>query len=171
MVDLSVEIERRDINQHNFFLFSLFAGMVDMGLINQGVVNELAKITAGYLLNYYTTKNIQFELNEEDPFGNIDILFSFFNQNLNFVKEYQIEKSGENSLNISIRSDLCRICPKGLGGAEIKGTLCIIPHLTMYLLDDYLPTGNKISLIKGEPGIKKIEGNCVITYEIVRSIN
>ena len=64
-MDLRTEIVRRDINQHNAFLFAIFAGMVDLGLVNQGVVNELAKKTAAYMANYYSAKDIDFAIGSD----------------------------------------------------------------------------------------------------------
>ena len=64
-MDLKTEIARRDINQHNAFLFAIFAGMVDLGLVNQGVVNELAKKAATYMINFYSAKDISFSLEND----------------------------------------------------------------------------------------------------------
>jgi|GEM_PF-3849586 len=164
-MDLKTEIEKRDINQHNAFLFSIFSGMVDLGLVNQGVVNELAKKAAEYMLNYYSAKNVGFALDNDTLEKNVSHLFDFFNGDLNFVKEYRITPS-ENGVTLAVATQLCRICPKGLGGAEIKGTLCLIPHFFMHLMNHYLPPSTRISLAKGQPPITKEAGNCVITYEL-----
>lgn len=163
-MDLKTEIARRDINQHNAFLFAIFAGMVDLGLVNQGVVNELARKTASYMVNYYSAKDIDFPFGDGPLDKNVAYLFEFFNGDLSFVKEYAIEQSGE-GVRLSVASQLCRICPKGLGGAEIKGTLCLIPHFFMHLMNYFLPREKQLSLRKGEPPIRKEGGNCIISYE------
>jgi hypothetical protein len=84
-MELKTEIEKRSINQHNAFLFSIFAGMVDLGLVNQGVVNELAKKAASYMINYYTAKDVTFALGSDSLEKNVSFLFGFFNGDLNFV--------------------------------------------------------------------------------------
>jgi hypothetical protein len=164
-MDLRTEITRRDINQHNAFLFAIFAGMVDLGLVNQGVVNELAKKTAAYMMNYYSAKDIEFAIGNDSLETNVTFLFDFFNGDLNFVKEYAIERSG-GGVRLSVASQFCRICPKGLGGAELKGTLCIIPHFFMHLMNHYLSRQNQLVLRKGQPSITKEAGNCIISYEL-----
>jgi hypothetical protein len=166
-MELKTEIEKRSINQHNAFLFSIFAGMVDLGLVNQGVVNELAKKAASYMINYYTAKDVTFALGSDSLEKNVSFLFGFFNGDLNFVKEYGIEPSGE-GVRLAIASQFCRICPKGLGGAEIKGTLCLIPHFFMHLMNHYLPQTDGISLRRGRPPVVKESGNCIIDYELGR---
>ncbi len=163
-MDLRTEIARRDINQHNAFLFAIFAGMVDLGLVNQGVVNELAKKTATYMANYYSAKDIEFAIGNETLEKNVAFLFDFFNGDLNFVKEYSIDRSGE-GVRLSISSQFCRICPKGLGGAELKGTLCLIPHFFLHLMNHYLSRQNQLVLPKGQPSVRKEAGSCIISYE------
>ncbi len=166
-MDLKAEIERRNVNQHNAFLFAIFAGMVNLGLVNQGVVNELAKKVAGYMINYYSTKDVAFAPPDSPLEKNVSSLFNFFNGDLNFVKEYGIEKSGD-GVRLSIASQFCRICPKGLGGAEIKGTLCLIPHFFMHLMNHYLPPEEQLILPKGQPSIVKESGNCIVSYELMK---
>ncbi len=164
-MDLKTEIAKRDINQHNAFLFAVFAGMVDLGVVNQGVVNELAKKTAAYMINYYSAKDIELPIGCDSLEKNVAFLFDFFNGDLNFVKEYGIERSGE-GVRLSVASQFCRICPKGLGGAEVKGTLCIIPHFFLHLMNYYLSRENQLVLRKGQPPIMKEAGNCIVSYEL-----
>jgi hypothetical protein len=164
-MDMKTEIARRDINQHNAFLFAVFAGMVDLGLVNQGVVNELGKKTAAYMINYYSARDFEFTLGNNSLKEDVSYLFDYFNGDLNFVKEYTVERSGE-GVQLSISSQLCRICPKGLGGAEIKGTLCIIPYFFMHLMNYYLARNNQLTLQKDRPPVTKESGNCVISYDL-----
>ena len=166
-MDLKTEITRRDINQHNAFLFAIFAGMVDLGLVNQGVVNELARKTAGYMINYYTAKDIEFSLGTDSLEKNVAFLFDFFNGDLNFVKEYVIDRSN-GGVQLAIASQFCRICPKGLGGAELKGTLCLIPHFFMHLMNYFLARDNQLTLAKGVNPIKKEAGNCIVSYDVAQ---
>lgn len=170
MADFSDEIERRKINQHNVFLFSLFAGMVEMSLVNQGIVNEVTKVIADNLIKYYEAlgegPNIITDSKDgnESTLDNIKSIFDFFNNELNLVKEYSIEQS-DGFLKLFVKSDLCKVCPKGLGGADLKGSLCIIPHLSMHLINHYLPAGVKITLKRDEPALLKEHGNCISNYE------
>ena len=166
-MDLKSEIARRDINQHNAFLFALFAGMVDLGLVNQGVVNELAKKTATYMINYYVAKGIELPIGTDSLEENVEYLFDFFNGDLNFVKEYAIDRSS-GGVRLAVSSQFCRICPKGLGGAELKGTLCLIPHFFMHLMNYFLIRENQLSLPKGTAPIRKEGGSCIISYDVVQ---
>ena len=40
---------------------------------------------------------------------------------------------------VEIASDKCKICPKGVGGAEIEGTLCLIPNALSSFTNSFLP--------------------------------
>ncbi len=164
-MDLKTEITRRDINQHDAFLFALFAGMVDLGLVNQGVANELAKKVASYMINYYTARDIEFSLGTESLEKNVAFLFDFFNSDLNFVKEYTIERP-DTGVRLVVASQFCRICPKGLGGAALKGTLCLVPYFFMHLMNYFLARENQLTLAKGAAPITKEGTSCVVSYEL-----
>jgi len=172
MADFCNEIEKRGLDQHNVFLFSLFAAIVELGLVNQGVLNEVTKMIADNLIKYYEvlgqgpSVNTDNQDNNEDEntLDNIKSIFIFFNNELNLVKEYNIEQS-EGFIKLFIKGDLCKVCPKGLGGAHLKGSLCIIPHLSMRLINHYLPAREKIALERDKPGLVKKQGDCIVTFE------
>jgi hypothetical protein len=61
-----------------------------------------------------------------------------------------------------IAGDLCRICPKGVGGAEIKGSFCPIPNFIAKLVN--LMLGREVLALESE-GIQKENTACVTVFQ------
>ena len=160
MPDIKHLIEERDINPYHSFLSSFFAGLAEMGMINQGSMNIVSKRAAQYMYGYFEAKDLldaidtpARELDENSIRSYID----FVNQQLELVGNYQILKESDGQYIFQIAANSCRICPKGVGGAAIKGTFCPIPSFFKHLVN--LLLGEELLSLQSS-GINKVEGNC-----------
>ena len=58
MPDIKATVINRDLNPYHSFLSSFFAGLAELGMINQGSINIVAKRAADYLYSYLDAKEI-----------------------------------------------------------------------------------------------------------------
>ena len=76
---------------------------------------------------------------------------------------YDLQEAGEGQVVLLVAGDKCRICPKGVGGADIKGTLCPIPSFLESLVNKI--AGKEIlDLITN--GIEKEGTTCKAYYKV-----
>jgi hypothetical protein len=128
----------RDLNPFHSFFSSFFAGLAELGMINQGSINIVSRRAADYLYSYLEAKEILPDISKvpgETPVELAKNLFLYINKILRLVGKYDLQESGEGQAVLLLAGDTCRICPKGVGGAEVKGTLCPIPSLVENLVN------------------------------------
>ena len=149
-------VKERNLSLLHVIMASFMGQLADLGLLNQGSAN-LIGLGVGQRLGRYF-KEVGILLPEKDVEAVKRIL------ELADVAEFLlVEKLSDESLLVGIKSDKCKYCPKGIGGAEISGTVCPIPYLIVSTLTSY--TGKKYSVAlwkkgKGSTVIKKEEGYC-----------
>jgi hypothetical protein len=88
----------------------------------------------------------------------------YINKILTMVGEYDLQEVGENQVVLLIASNKCRICPKGVGGAAVKGTLCPIPSLLDALINK-IAQKDLLELIT--PGIEKEGSTCKAYFKVL----
>lgn len=138
MVDIKTTILERDINPYHSFLSSFFAGLSELGLVNQGSINIVSKRAAEYLYSYLEAKEILPDMKAVPGDTTAEVvknLILYINKILNLMGGYDLQQSGEDQVVFLIAGDKCRVCPKGVGGAEVKGTLCPIPSFIEVLVN------------------------------------
>jgi len=138
VADLKKVVLERDLNPYHSFFASFFAGLGELGMLNQGSINIVAKRAAEYLYAYLDAKEILPDMNAvpgESKAEVIKNLILYINKILTMVGEYDLQEAGDNQVVLLIAGNTCRICPKGVGGAEVKGTLCPIPSLLESLIN------------------------------------
>ena len=138
MPDIKQVVLERDINPHQSFFSSFFAGLAELGMINQGSINIVARRAADYLYSYLEAKQILPDMRSvpgNSPAEVAKNLFLYINKILSLVGEYDLREEGEGRAVLLLAGNTCRICPKGVGGAEVKGTLCPIPSLVESLVN------------------------------------
>ncbi len=163
MADLKKVVLERDLNPYHSFFASFFAGLGELGMLNQGSINIVAKRAAEYLYAYLDAKEILPDMNAVPGESKAEIiknLILYINKILNMVGEYDLQEAGDNQVVLLIAGNTCRICPKGVGGAEVKGTLCPIPSLLESLINMIAQT-EMLELITA--GIEK-EGSTIILW-------
>ena len=167
MADLKKVVLERDLNPYHSFFASFFAGLGELGMLNQGSINIVAKRAAEYLYAYLDAKEILPDMNAVPGESKAEIiknLILYINKILNMVGEYDLQEAGDNQVVLLIAGNTCRICPKGVGGAEVKGTLCPIPSLLESLINMIAQT-EMLELITA--GIEKEGSTCKAYFKVL----
>jgi hypothetical protein len=160
MADFKDIVIERDINPYQSFLSSFFAGFAELGLINQGSMNIVSKRAAEYLYNYFDAKGILADLQTQEDICSEDSIryhIDFINSKLNLIGSYTLEKINQDEYIFRVAGNECRICPKGVGGAAIKGTFCPIPSFYKNMVN--LLIGKEIIKLQSS-GIEKQGTTC-----------
>ena len=126
-------VKERDLNLPSVTMASLLGSLYDLGILTQGTVGLLARHFVPKICAYMHEKGIMSP--EKDPLENLRSAFKeygFKDDEVSFARE------GE-EVRVEVVTKRCKICPKGVGGAEIQGTACPVPYFVAYCLS--LATG------------------------------
>lgn len=167
MADIKTTIVERDINPYHSFLSSFFAGFAEMGMINQGSMNIVSKRAAEYLYSYLEARDFLSKLKKFDKPNSLESIrynVDIVNQILNLMGQYRLTVQVQDEFRLQIASNLCRICPKGVGGAAIKGTVCPIPTFIEKLVN--LMVGQEVIELQTN-GIQKEGVNCIASFKFI----
>ena len=138
MADIKQVVLERDLNPYHSFFSSFFGGLAELGMINQGSINIVSKRAADYLYSYLDAKEILPDMKAVPGETSTEVvknLILYINKILSLVGEYEFKEVEDGRAVLLITGNTCRICPKGVGGAEVKGTLCPIPTLVVNLVN------------------------------------
>ena len=166
MPDIKQIVLDRDLNPFHSFFASFFAGLGELGMLNQGSINIVAKRAAEYLYAYLDAKEILPDMNKVPGNTNAEVmknLVLYINKILSLVGEYDLQQVDEEQVVLLITGNTCRICPKGVGGAAVKGTLCPIPSLLESLINR-IAQQEIVELITN--GIEKEGSTCKAFYKV-----
>jgi hypothetical protein len=73
--------------------------------------------------------------------------------------------SEEECVVLKITSSTCKLCPKGVGAAELEGTLCPVPGMVEEIINTFmLPEKVKLVLIERNV-LAKIGTECVMKFK------
>ncbi|WP_297447074.1 hypothetical protein [Desulfurobacterium sp.] len=165
-MDFKKKVQERDLNAENVFVASLLAGLNEFGVLNQGIINLTGARIGEFLFQYAVTKGFKIDpdLPTEDQ---VKEAVNFLNEHLR-IGQLSIEFSVDGFF-LRIVSSTCRFCPKGVGGAELEGTLCPFPKL----IERFLERACCSKVVVVPEGIdKKIlvkkEGFCIIHYRYIK---
>jgi hypothetical protein len=167
MADMKQVVLERDLNPYHSFFASFFAGLGELVMLKQGSINIVAKRAADYLYAYLDAKEILPDLDAvpgESTAEVIKNLILYINKILSMVGEYDLQEAGEDQVVLLIAGQTCRICPKGVGGAEVKGTLCPIPSLLEALIN-MIAQKDMLELIT--TGIEKEGSTCKAYFKVL----
>jgi hypothetical protein len=167
MADIKQIVLERGLNPYHSFFASFFAGLGELGMLNQGSINIVAKRAADYLYAYLDAKEILPDMDAvpgESKAEVIKNLILYINKILSMVGEYDLQEAGEDQVVLLIAGQTCRICPKGVGGAEVKGTLCPIPSLLEALIN-LIAQKDMLELIT--TGIEKEGSTCKANFKVL----
>ena len=158
----------RDLNPYHSFFASFFAGLGEMGMLNQGSINIVARRASEYLYAYLDAKEILPAMDAvpgDTSVAKIKNLILYVNKILSLVGEYDFQQGDDHTAVLMITGSTCRICPKGVGGAAVKGTLCPIPALLENLINQ-IAKDDLVTLIT--EGIEKDGATCKARYQITQ---
>ena len=167
MADIKKVVLERDLNPYHSFFSSFFAGLAELGMINQGSINIVAKRAADYLYSYLEAKEILPDMSAVPGETTTEVaknLILYMNKILSMVGEYDFQDTEEDQAVLLITGSTCRICPKGVGGAEVKGTLCPIPNLVESMVNK-IAQKDLLELVTS--GIEKEGPTCKAYFKIL----
>ncbi len=167
MADMKQVVLDRDLNPYHSFFASFFAGLGELGMLNQGSINIVAKRAADYLYAYLDAKEILPDMDAVPGESTVEViknLILYINKILTMVGEYDLKEVGEDQVVLLIAGQTCRICPKGVGGAAVKGTLCPIPSLLEALIN-MIAQKDMLELIT--TGIEKEGSTCKAYFKVL----
>ena len=166
MADIKATVINRDLNPYHSFLASFFAGLAELGMVNQGSINIVSKRAAEYLYAYLEAKEILPDMETVPGDTTAEVvknLILYVNKILSLVGEYEFKDTDDDQAVLLITGNTCRICPKGVGGAEVEGTLCPIPSLVENL-GNRIAQDDLLDLIT--TGIEKEGPTCRAFYKV-----
>jgi hypothetical protein len=167
--DMKFMIETRNLGPEQIFTASLIAGMSSFGILNQAVVSWAAYRIGEDLAEYYgicKPSNTD-EMAHPIEAGTIDIFTKSVNilQSMLRISDEIATMEDGSIITIKIRNSKCRYCPKGVGRAELSGTLCPFPSLIEKFVN--VLSGRTVVTIykeKSAPLLKKEDDWCIIRY-------
>ncbi len=168
MADIKQVVLERNLDPFQTFFSSFFAGLAELGMINQGSINIVTKRAAEYMYSYLEAKEILPDMSTVPGETSAEVvknLFLYINKVLSLVGDYDLKEAEDGQALLLISGNTCRICPKGVGGAAVKGTLCPIPTLVESLVNR-IAQGDMIELITS--GIEKEGSTCKAYYQILK---
>jgi len=158
---LAEKISERELEAHHIFLAAFLAGLNEMGMLNQASVNMAARRAGKYLAEYARTRE-DLPGPEFSTAETATKLIAFLDSILGLGTTIEIRAEGEEAI-CRVLSSGCRFCPKGVGEAELEGTLCPYPGLIEEFVNQLLPENEKMRLVmvNRRPLIKEGDG-CLI---------
>jgi len=168
MADINATIIYRDINPyHSLLLLSSFlAGLAELGLVNQGSMNIVSKRAADYLYEYLDANEILPDMKAVPGDTVTEVvknLMLYINKIISLMGEFDLQEVDGDRAVLLIAEDKCRICPKSVGGAAVKGTLCPIPSFLEGLVNN-IAGEELITLVTA--GIEKEDTTCKAIYQL-----
>ena len=166
MADIKATVINRDLNPYHSFLASFFAGLAELGIVNQGTINIVSSRAAEYLYSYLEAKGLLPDMKEvagENTAEVVKNLILYINEILSLMGGYDFQEVGDSQVALMVAGDQCRICPKGVGGAKVKGTFCPIPMFIQSLVN-MIAGKETIKLIT--KGVEKEGTTCKAVYEL-----
>ena len=143
---------------------TLLSALAEEGLLTQGSINYVVRRIVptfyAYLKVLGYLDNIGSQSSEIEKFK--AILVSV-NEALKLGNKVSLEKVGENIIRACFGGSTCRYCPKGVGLAEIQGSVCPFPRLFEGIAE---LEGVSIKLIYKPSVIRRIGGLCCAEYKL-----
>ncbi len=157
------KIKNRGLEACHVTIASLLSGFSEIGVLNQGVVTGITGKLAAHLKAWFDTFGFTPNLQAGDPPEvRVQKIANLLNNALRLVGEIKIAETPEGKA-ILITSKKCRICPIGVGEAEIPGTACPFPGLFTHLAKLYSPDGKAPTIIPKDYHIlTKKDGACYL---------
>ncbi|BEP17333.1 hypothetical protein PYJP_06850 [Pyrofollis japonicus] len=160
--------ERKITPQHAFFALYLAAGAYT-GVLNQGAMSMFARYVAPRLKLYLEGLGYKFpQSSGNDPVQVLDEIVTTLNEALSISDEVKVVREGEDKVSLIVLGNKCRYCPKGVGLAEIPGTLCPFPYLVAELAKLH---GIELEILKRREGgrvsiLSKEKGYCKTVFRL-----
>ena len=163
------KIQERGLELSHVLTASFLSGFGEVGALNQAVVNNMMRKLAARVAAWFQVHGQDPGVASQDgPAQRVAKVFSLLNEHLHLVGDFRVEPEGDDVV-VSIGSGTCRICPIGVGEAEIQGTACPFPALLQNLVNHYSPDGAEVRIkLAGRSMLVKEDGRCWFRFESAR---
>lgn len=135
-MELRDKIEKRELLPYHIFMASFLAGLNEMGMLNQASVNVASRRAGKYLAEYIRAKGV-FQPESTSRFDKARQLINHLDSLLQLGTKLLVE-AGPDGTECAVISMGCKFCPKGVGEAELKGTLCPYPGLIEQFVNELI---------------------------------
>ncbi len=155
--ELRKVIEERGLTPCHVFFASYLAALHSAGILNQALVDYLARHAAETLHAYLEAMG---RLGGEKKPSDV------VNHTLDALEwgEWSIEEK-DAQLIVKIVTSKCRYCPKGVGRAELPGTACPLPKLLEAMLRE-AGFNAVVERVEDRRELVKEGGLCIIRYRL-----
>jgi len=165
-VALSRMITERELEPLNIFIASFLAGLNETGVLNQALTWIASKKAGRYLGQYAKIQEDAPALEQAAREANAEQALSWFLHKMKISVNTRIEIRTD-GLSLRVGRTTCKLCPKGVGGAELEGTLCPVPGLVLGFLATYLAGTASIELERKNKKLLSVEPEyCVMHFEL-----
>ena len=162
-MSLAEKIAGRELEPHHVFLASFLAGLNEMGILNQASVNVAARRAGRYLAEYARVRGGLPEPGST-AVESAGRLARYLGDLLGLATEFEAGTE-DGVAYCSVLSGGCRFCPKGVGEAELEGTICPYPGLIEEFVNQLLPGDQRIALrMQDRRPLAKVEGHCLMQF-------
>ena len=143
---LGDKIEDRSLRPYHIMVASLFAGLNEMGMLNQASVNVASRRAGRYLSEYASAKGGVEKISRDASRNEkVQALVKVLDTMLELGTRVKVGVTPDD-VEIAIVSMGCKFCPKGVGEAELKGALCPYPGMVEEFVNSFLPPEEKVKL-------------------------
>ena len=166
MINMSLKekIDVRQLEPGHVFLASFLAGLNQIGMLNQASVNIAARRAGAYMAKYARAVNSDDALHDT-PEENPTTALNRLDEMLGLATDMKVSTDG-NVTTCKITSSTCKFCPKGVGEAELEGTICPYPGLFEEYLKEFLPEGETLKLVvTNRKSLVKQDQSCIIEFK------
>ena len=157
-LDKLIEESKRVIEEkrpplQSVVLASLLASLERLGVLTQGTVGALSNHFVPKLIAYFLVNG------SVDPSKSLEENLKAMFEEFGFEEGTVEIKKGNDEVGVRVLTKKCRICPKQVGGAMIKGFACPIPYmiaiaLTYFTREEWRPVpvrvGARLQLLERE---------------------
>jgi hypothetical protein len=161
-------VAKRELDTESIFFASFLAGLNLYGILNQAIINKASDRAGAHLARFaklqdegklYLTSGKQWSVRER-----FEKSVEVFKKMLFVSKEVDVIHKEKETV-ISIETGSCRFCPKGVGEAELNGTLCPFPALMKSFSNELWGKDDiKLHKERSKPILVKEGDRCVFEY-------
>ncbi len=159
-------VKQRHLTPQHIMCATALGELANEGALNQGNALLAGRVAGRNLAEY--VKGLAEEAGEEPPSTPAEAAEMVIKL-INLSDDYRVEPE-EKGFVVGIRTNMCKFCPKGVGGAEIPGTVCPFPGVIEAFVSDLLGKKVKVLLkqadgkgLRKTPLLKK-EGYCTMEF-------
>ncbi len=160
MSGLVNEINKRNLKACHVLCASMLGDLAERGFLNQGVLNIMIPKVADKLIIFLKQKYGEDSTSDINTLikNTVDRIIS----ELDAFISYKMDINGS-KVTLIIDGSTCKFCPKGVGGAQLPGILCLFPQLFREVLSKVTKRNFRYAL--PDKLVKKAH-YCIMQFEI-----